>query len=211
MNKNFIDTRTYFFLRNFILDAVKENRPVSLITTWIQNIDEQRKLFDKRVSMPFNLNNVDVTVGANSIYGITAGSIYNVNGFTESFLKSPKMIQTYLNTTRFIAWAINSNFTSRPDLAQVYYPSKFNFMWYASRTLFLIENQLQNNQQQLIGDLQRILAEAKGYLQVAFENRVSNLLLATAIKDSVDTAYFVDFLGLNDTNVFDKPSPSDVE
>lgn len=73
----------------------------------------------KKVSMPFNLNNVDVTVSANAIYGMTSASIENINDFGTLFLQSDDLQQIYLNTTKFITWAINSNFSGRPDLAQV--------------------------------------------------------------------------------------------
>ena len=69
INSDIIDPRTFFFARNFVQEARANNQKLSLITTWIQNIDEQRELFKKKVSMPFNLNNVDVTVAANSVYG----------------------------------------------------------------------------------------------------------------------------------------------
>jgi hypothetical protein len=74
--------------------------------------------------MDFNLNNVDVTVVANSVYGITSGSIFNVNGFGDLFLNDKDLVSIYLNSTKFISWAFSTNFSSRPDLAQIYYPSK---------------------------------------------------------------------------------------
>ena len=89
----------------------------------IQNIEEQRVLQQKKISMPFNLNNVDVTVAANSVYGITSGSIFNVNNFGDLFLNNTDLQSIYLNSTKFIGWAVSNNFSSRPDLAQVYYPS----------------------------------------------------------------------------------------
>lgn len=69
--------------------------------------------------MPFNVNNVDVTVSANAIYGITSASISNINNFRSLFVESTDLQQIYLNTTKFISWAIKSNFSGRPDLAQV--------------------------------------------------------------------------------------------
>lgn len=39
----------------------------------VQNIDDTKKGLKKGVSMPFNINNIDVTVSANTIYGITSG------------------------------------------------------------------------------------------------------------------------------------------
>ena len=56
---------------------------------------------------------------------MTSASLYNVNGFADLLLQTPELVQVYLNSTRFISWAINNNFTGRPDLAQVYYPSKY--------------------------------------------------------------------------------------
>ena len=223
-NKNMIDPRTFFWARNFIQEAYNEKKSVNLITTWVQNIDEQRVLKDKKISMPFNLNNVDVTVAANSVYGITSGSIFNVNNFGDLFLQSADLQAIYLNSTKFISWAIHNNFSSRPDLAQVYYPSTYNFMWYASRTLFLIENEYQKfmyNVENGIKDdvaylnrfkaLQDVLFEAKSYLEDAFENSATQFLFKWSIPvgNQNNQVYFRDFLGLNDTNLFDKPDPKD--
>lgn len=219
VSQNTIDPRTFFYAREFIQSAQTSNQPLSLITTWIQNIDEQRHLRDESISMPFNLNNVDVTVASNSIYGIASGSIYNINGFGDLFLTQPDMQQIFLNSTKFISWAIQANLSSRPDLAQVYYPSTYNFMWYASRTLFLIENEYQNymnllnsNNKEHVAFVKRfralkpILEEALSYLQPAFEIFATvDLFKWTRIdeKDKTKT-YFCDFLGLNDTTLFGK-------
>ena len=85
----------------------------------MQNIAEQRRLKEAKISMPFNVNNVDLTVSANAIYGITSASIDNINNFGTLFIQSEDLRQTYLNTTKFITTSINSNFSSRPDLALV--------------------------------------------------------------------------------------------
>lgn len=58
-------------------------------------------------------------MGANFVYGATAASIYNTNGYGDYLVKSLELQKVYLNTTKFISWAIKSNFSSRPDLAQV--------------------------------------------------------------------------------------------
>jgi len=58
-------------------------------------------------------------VGANFVYGATSGSIYNINNYGDYLLNSTDLQRVYLNTTKFISWAIKSNFSSRPDLAQV--------------------------------------------------------------------------------------------
>ena len=104
---------------------------------------------------------------------------------------------------------------------KVYYPSRFNFLWYASRTLFLLENEFQRfdsmkksfgleddfvKRFQLLED---IFAEAKGYLKEAFEKSATEFLISSAIKDKDPAgSYFCDFLGMNDTNIFGKQEPS---
>jgi hypothetical protein len=226
-NKNLIDPRTYFYARHFIQDAYKNNQPLALVSTWIQNLEEQRTLKTESVSMPFNTNNVDVTVGANSIYGMTSGSISNVNDFGTAFLANSDIQQIYLNTTRFISWTIKANFSSRPDLAQVYYPSTYNFLWYASRTLFLLEcenqkymylmkqNNLINNAEnaEKIAYIKRFRAlkpvfdEARLFLQDAFETSATDDLMQWKRNDgNPNEMYFCDFLGMNDTDMFGHPT-----
>lgn len=80
-DQNTIDPRTYFWLRDFIRD----NPQVIIPTTWAQNITEVRKLAHRGIRMPFNLNNVDVTVGANVLYGITSAIIYDLLDFKDYF------------------------------------------------------------------------------------------------------------------------------
>lgn len=202
--QSIIDPRTYFYARPFILEAEKHNQPLALITTWIQNIDEQRERQRKGVSMPFNVNNIDVTVCANSIYGITDAAIIDLNGFRSIFLKSDQIQQIYLNTTKFISWAIQTNFTNRPDLAQVYYPSTYNFLWYTSRTFFLIENEFRASN--IPKSLANLFSEAKDYLSEALENGATKFFLTKAQKDKDGYIFFEDFLGVDDMNIFGQKS-----
>jgi hypothetical protein len=93
-------------------------------------------------------------------------------------------------------------------------------MWYASRSLFLIENEFQYFNAQIeppeymenLKDLKDILTEARSYLKDAFENEATRFLLSSAIKDEkTGFTYFRDFIGLNDTDVFGKPKENDEE
>jgi hypothetical protein len=107
-------------------------------------------------------------------------------------------------------------------LAQVYYPSLYNFLWYSSRTLFLIENEYKKFEHLIVknddndvehlkrlSDLSDILKEAKFYLQTAFENEGTNDLFEKAVRVDDNNVYFRDFLGLNDTTIFGKPESND--
>jgi hypothetical protein len=201
-NKSLIDPRTYFYARPFLLEAQNKNQSLSLITTWIANASEG-------IPMAFNVNNIDVAVCANSIYGIASGAIYNVNNFQSLFLSSPQMQQTFLNTTKFLSWAIKTNYTKRPDLALLYYPSNYNFLWYASRILFLLTNELAQTQNPIDEPLRSIMTEAYDYLHDTFEDYVTNGLIGKAKHDHDHSeSYFDDFLGLNDTNEFGEVVPT---
>lgn len=45
----------------------------------IQDTDEVRTQQTKGVAMPFNINNVDVTVASNAVFGITMVAVTNVS------------------------------------------------------------------------------------------------------------------------------------
>ena len=85
-----IDPRTYFWIRDFIRD----NPQAVLATTWAQGISDVRYLAHRGVRMPFNLNNVDVTVSANVLYGITSAFVYDLVDFPTYFNQD---IQVSLN------------------------------------------------------------------------------------------------------------------
>ena len=57
-------------------------RSWNIIFLQVQNIDEAKKDYYRGVAMPFQINNVDVTVAANTIYGITAGVLSNIFSIT---------------------------------------------------------------------------------------------------------------------------------
>lgn len=81
LDQNTIDPRTYFWIRDF----VRDNPQAIIPTTWAQNITEVRKSALRGIRMPFNLNNVDVTVGANVLYGISSAIIHDLLDFKNYF------------------------------------------------------------------------------------------------------------------------------
>ena len=88
-----IDTRTYFWMRDFIRD----NPQAIIATTWAQDITEVRDFAHRGVRMPFNLNNVDVTVGANVLYGLTSAFIYDLPDFKENFNEEIQVTYRFLS------------------------------------------------------------------------------------------------------------------
>ena len=89
---------------------------------------------------------------------------------------------------------------NRPDLAQVYYPSHYNFLWYGSRSLFLLENA--RREQRTLPD---VFTQVYNTLADAYRN---DAVLYFQQNVRSDSASYDDFLGINDTNLFGKSAPS---
>jgi hypothetical protein len=105
-----------------------------------------------------------------------------------------------MSTGSLISWSIKNSMKNRPDLAQVYYPSNYNFLWYGSRSLFLLE--LVRHQNQTIPD---VFNRVYSLLADAYRNDVVKFF-QTHVRE--DQSSYDDFLGLNDTTVFGKPDPT---
>ncbi|CAF1236922.1 unnamed protein product [Adineta steineri] len=193
-DKNTIDPRTYYWLRDFIRD----NPQAIIVTTWAQNLTEVKKIAHRGIRMPFNLNNVDVTVSANVLYGITSAIIYDLLDFKNYFTQDMETL--YLSTGSLIAWSIKNSMKDRPDLAQVYYPSHYNFLWYGSRSLFLLE--LARHQNKSLPD---VLNRVYTVLSDVYRNDVVKYFQEHV---RLDKSSYDDFLGTNDTNLFDKLEPT---
>uniref|UniRef100_K1Q665 Uncharacterized protein n=1 Tax=Magallana gigas TaxID=29159 RepID=K1Q665_MAGGI len=98
----------------------------------VQDFDDLRAQYYHGIITPSDVNNVDVTVSANALYGITNGILSGL--VTTEVLEDPEIQQLYLNTSTMIAFQINTNFSGRPDLALTYYPSVMEFYWFVART-----------------------------------------------------------------------------
>ena len=193
-DSNSIDPRTYFYIREFLLDITANGtKELSLVPTWVQSSSESRTKYAVHYNMPFNINNVDLTVSANVIYGLTAALLSDMEDPTTWF---DEEVQTlYDSTVVLLSWEIARNFSSRPDLALTYYPSLFNFYWFTSRILNLLDS---------FDKLPYPVLEVS-------RNRLSTALRDSATKDILnratyveDTVYFDDFLGDGDTDIFGK-------
>ncbi|CAH1265998.1 Hypp3286 [Branchiostoma lanceolatum] len=199
-NANTIDPRTYYYMRPFIEKAVKEGDKVALVTTWIQNLAETREMSmaGKGVVMPFYLNNVDVTVAANTLAGITEALLA---GLVKPTWFDQDLQRIYLNTTAMISWAVTSEaIFTRPDLVMTYYPSLYNFLWYSSRTLFL----LQSNQDK-IQDYPDCVKDVQQLLTMTFRDHVTPWLVNSAQTEIGSGRFFDDFLGDGDKDILGRP------
>lgn len=186
-----IDPRSYFYLRGYLHSHSKY--PAAFATTWAHSISEDSHTYFA-TGMPFHVNNIDLTVGANVVYGITAALLGNLSppNDREWFDEDVQMI--YLNTTSLIAWMIHSNFSSRPDLALTYYPSIYNFYWFTSRTLNLLQSHS-------LPSRSPALTQVMLTLGPALRGNMTTDLLKRANTDEQGLVYFEDFLGNADKDI----------
>ncbi|KAI3380652.1 hypothetical protein SNEBB_006276 [Seison nebaliae] len=200
-NNNLTDPRSFYIFRHYLQEVQKAREPIALVSTWIENLEEDRMQRSENVAMPFNVNNVDATVNANSLSGLTSAIIYDLDEFNKVVDSELKMI--YLNTTNFLCWIMENDFEGRPDLALTYYPSIYNFYWFSSRVLFMLRNFLIDNQHPPVfmeEDTYRILKLSKNNMEKVFHEKVFGTLKKNAHFAFGIEVYFEDFLGLNDTD-----------
>ncbi|XP_012938109.1 uncharacterized protein LOC101859330 [Aplysia californica] len=188
---NTIDTRTYFWIRGFLDEASAAKQDVALVSTWVQDLSEVRTLFYKGVAMPFQVNNVDATVAANTVYGITSSVLSGL--VSKQVLDDPGVEQIYLNTTSLITYALKNNMINRPDLVLTYYPSQREFDWFVSRTFSEIVTARKK------GPLPHSALETVyQMLRGALQEEMTHDILAKAQTGGAEEFYFDDFLGDGD-------------
>ncbi|GFS15835.1 hypothetical protein ElyMa_006780600 [Elysia marginata] len=195
---NYIDPRSYYYMRHFLDDAALKGEDLALVTTWIQNREELQVESRKGVQMPFNVNNVDITVCANTVFGITSGVLSGL--LPHSVLEDPKIAQIYLNTSSLIAYELNTNISSRPDLALLYYPSQIEFDWFVSRTVASMEEAMKTGPLPV-----KVMATVYEILKNATTKAMTTYILSQARPAEQDTFYFDDFLGDGDLTLEGKP------
>ncbi|XP_041377993.1 uncharacterized protein LOC121390277 [Gigantopelta aegis] len=190
-NINTIDPRTYFYIRHFLLDAHDKSQDVALVTTWIQDIGEVMAMYKKGVAMPFGINNVDVTVSANFLYGVTSSVLRGLQ--PTNILDDKQIQQIFLNTTSLIAYEINAEFIGRRDLALVYYPSLFEFYFFVARTYALLERTAKYSKLP-----HPALVEVMSILAPVLKGKATHVILDQAKPLGDDMVFFDDFLGDGD-------------
>jgi len=190
-NVNSMDPRTYVWLRKFLDQAKSEGRTVTVVPTWIQNLEELEGEYHKGVIMPFEINNVDATVAANTIFGMTSAITSGL--VSPTVLDDPDIEALYHNTSRLLQWEINTNMTNRPDLTLLYYPSEVEFDWFVARTFATLDTKRKQ------GPLPRpVMEEVYQMLKQAVEGEMTRYILFKGEYDGLGHIYYDDFLGDGD-------------
>ena len=198
LDNGMLDPRTFFYIREYLYQMEAENKKGAFVVTWALNLSESIETYDNR-AMPFNSNNIDLTVSSNVIYGLTSAVLAGLGDPNKWFDADTQMI--YENTTDLVAWEIERNLSGRPDLALTYYPSVMNFYWFTARTLNLIQNYAASHDGILPFP---VLGTVKDRLLDVLQNTVTPTVvnMAQSSDKHNDTVYFDDFLGINDRNLF---------
>ena len=197
LDSGMVDPRTFFYIREYLYQMEAENKKGAFVVTWALNLTEDKETVDN-YAMPFNTNNIDLTVSSNVIYGLTSAVLAGLGNPKEWFDVDIQMI--YENTTDLLAWEIERNFSGRPDIALTYYPLVLNFYWFTARTLNLIQSYEESHN----GDLPfPVLNTVKDRLLDVMQNVVTPTVvkMATVGKQNT-TVYFDEFLGNNDRDAF---------
>jgi hypothetical protein len=132
--ENTIDPRTFIWIKDYLWDLpnnIRDIENLSFISTWFQDISEIKNEGEYR-RMPFNVNNVDVSVLANSLFGITH-YLMNPKVFNQT---SKRILEFYSNNMDLLVWVIENDIIKKfPNMALLYYPSPTSFYWFSSRLL----------------------------------------------------------------------------
>ena len=192
LNNSFMDPRVYFYIREYLNKIKKTAKSdYKLPATWLINLHENTVLHDKNVRMPFNVPTTDLSVSADILYGITAAVFSDMNNPKVWF--NDDLQEIYQNAVDLIVYQVQSNMTSRPDIALSYYPSKFVFYWFLSRLLLLFKSSdphlMYPVMEKVSHDLETLL---RGYL--------TDILVKSANHDK-SGAYFDEFLGKGDKDI----------
>ncbi|VDI64192.1 Hypothetical predicted protein, partial [Mytilus galloprovincialis] len=171
--------------------AASEKKDVSLVTTWVQDLVDVKTQYFQGIDTPGNVNNVDITVCANALFGITNAILSGL--VTSEVLYDPVLQQLYLNTSTMIEFQIQTNFSGRPDLALTYYPSVFEFYWFVARTYTQLERKARIGE--LPHEAMRTVMEGLGS---ALKGNMTQHVISQSKMEGNDMIYYDDFLGDGD-------------
>ena len=184
LNEAATDPRTYYYLHDYLKTKINDSN-LAFINTWITNIQEDEKR-DPDVRMPFHVNNVDLSVNANSLFGLSHVMIIHPELVNEELLK------LYSSVTDLIVWAIEYEIVlKRPDVAILYYPSIYDFYWFTARVMSFLEKSATKLPFKEMDETKEKLAKVL--------REIGTFQILSLCKTDVEKIYWDDFLGVNDT------------
>ncbi|MCW4023449.1 MAG: hypothetical protein NWF01_00225 [Candidatus Bathyarchaeota archaeon] len=155
-NVNAIDPRTFYAIREFLWEIEKEGAGTSefmLLTTWAATAQGNLQGIEHYYKMPFNVNNLDVSVSANFVYAAMKSAL--AESFPCEAEEFPALVK---NTAKFLVWALKSGaIMDKPDLLLLYYPSPFLAFFFISRTVYILQQPHQRGKAELVQQIRDLL------------------------------------------------------
>ncbi|EGR27945.1 hypothetical protein IMG5_186070, partial [Ichthyophthirius multifiliis] len=185
---NTIDTRTYYAFSKFFNYLKQNNRTETsyFFTTWILDFSEEKK---DVMYIPLHVNNVDVSVNANILYGLNNFLIWEQNITLIEDVFDQKLQNMYILSAELIHYVLQNNLTeTHPDIIMLYYPSINDFYWFIARNVYLLNSFQPKKDYKVINQARQILTEA-------MRKYVTPKIISEMKKDDKDNSYWDQFLG----------------
>ncbi len=181
---------------------------MALVPTWLHNVTSSAQNLARgaHYAMPFSVNNVDASVAANTVYGLTAAVIVALHTNSGPSPALPDWFdadvqQIYTDTARLIAYAIEEQWVlTRTDIVLLYYPSVYDFYWFVARTVLALESEDLNSP--ALAPLQAVWKVLSGAMRGAGTAQLLDMAKSVSGEAGVEYTVWDDFLGNNDTTAY---------
>uniref|UniRef100_A0A0B7B8E5 Uncharacterized protein n=1 Tax=Arion vulgaris TaxID=1028688 RepID=A0A0B7B8E5_9EUPU len=195
---NTVDSANYYYLRHFLDDAKAADKDVALPSAWFTNAGEKSHVF-KGYMLHKMTYVTDLTTAADVVNSITTLVLSGL--VSPEIMKDQEVSQIYLNASALISYSIKSNFSNRPDLALMFFPSRYMFYWTVARIVSSL-NVYKIEKGFPVEDMELIFSN----LKQAMEGEATRFIISDVKRDDDDgSLYFDDFLGNGDLTADNKP------
>uniref|UniRef100_A0A0B7B9L3 Uncharacterized protein n=1 Tax=Arion vulgaris TaxID=1028688 RepID=A0A0B7B9L3_9EUPU len=195
---NTVDSGNYYYLRHFLDDAKAADKDVALPSAWFTNAGEKSHVF-KGYMLHKMTYVTDLTTAADVVNSITTLVLSGL--VSPEIMKDQEVSQIYLNASALISYSIKSNFSNRPDLALMFFPSRYMFYWTVARIVSSL-NVYKIEKGFPVEDMELIFSN----LKQAMEGEATRFIISDVKRDDDDgSLYFDDFLGNGDLTADNKP------
>ncbi|KAI3653490.1 hypothetical protein MP228_001437 [Amoeboaphelidium protococcarum] len=185
---NAVDPRTYLWIRKFIKERVRDPN-LAIISTWMQQVNEVEAQWEYK-RMPFNVNNVDLSVVANTIFGFTQFLI--VQRGDVSVMHTDAFKKMYVDNVDLLVWSLKNRIVEVYQTnVLLYYPPKFAFYWFVARILSVMKNAN-------LRSLPKYVRDARDKLELAMKY-YGTVELIREVECQKDQCYWDEFLGNADS------------
>ncbi|KAL6056649.1 Cellulase [Balamuthia mandrillaris] len=209
-NNNTIDPRTYYFMHEYLEQKQSQAKQrgkipdVHFISTWSLGLIDVIKMAPIP-GMPLNINNVDASVAANTIYGLTTALLFDLSEGSSDWFDA-ELQRIYEDTAEYVSWTVTSGqMLKRPDIGLLYYPSLYDYYWFISRLVFLLDS----SAPALVNALYArypVVQKVKNMFEEAMSSAGTEQLIGLAtVEEDGNYVYWDDFLGDGDTGIFGEP------